>query len=29
MNKERKGKDLVNVSTCDLHLCHTGFQKGL
>ena len=26
---ERKGKGLVNVSTCNFHVCHNAFQKGL
>ena len=25
---ERKGKGLVNISTCNLHVCHNAFQKG-
>ena len=26
---ERKGKGLVNISTCNLHVCHNAFQKDL
>ena len=26
---ERKGKGLVNISTCNLHVCHNAFQKVL
>lgn len=26
---ERKRKSLVNTSTCNLHVCHNAFQKGL